>query len=85
MTKLWNRSHWIVKMLAVSSLGLIALVVAERSGLWVPDSRTLAPPFDAKTCMLAKSEMDYPGVPLDSLSDDIQFQYRQECSQPGDG
>lgn len=78
---LWRKAHWLVKWFVISSLCLAALVIAEKTGLWVPDGRPLAPTFDTKACREAMVQEDYPGISIDELAEDIQFQYRQACSQ----
>jgi hypothetical protein len=78
---LWRQSHWLIKWAFISMSILAIMVSAEKVGIWKPDLRPVAPPFDAKACRFALAERDYPTVSFDELADDIQFQYRQECSR----
>lgn len=78
---MWRRSPWLIKWILIS-FGILAMIVfAAKSGVWKPDLRPMAPPFDAKACRFALAKRDYPSVSFDELADDIQFQYRQECSR----
>lgn len=81
MLSLWCRSHWFAKWAIISLAILPVLALAEKAGLWTPDSRPASPPFDLDKCRSELVQKDYPGISFDELAEHIQFEYRQTCSQ----